>query len=150
MNLNGWKRIWIVISIVYLIPVGIYAYNGMPNNLSSKYSFLKDSTWFLYGTESYSCYKESIEQCIETQKKLIIIANDSKESKNYGLDISRGNKIKLNNSYKEYKESISENFLSQMKHLLISFILWLLPVLFLLALGYAFRWIKNGFSVQKT
>lgn len=130
MKLNGWMRLWIVLSVCWLAIVGYGAY--------------EDISW-LYTKKRFEVSKEGIGQAqflfsaAQTDTEIEqYIANDLTPL----IDKHPANYVGKTDA-KPFEDYISKHAASEiLKHIQLAFI----PVFGLLALGWAVVWVRHGFS----
>jgi len=130
MRLNGWLRLWIVLSVCWLAFVGYSAYSDISSLYTKKrFEVTKvgiGSAQFLF---SASQSDTEIEEHIT--KKLTPLVE--KDPKTY---VGKTDAT----PYEKYVEKHAGSEI--MKHIELA----LLPIIGLLALGWSFVWVRRGFS----
>lgn len=139
-QLNGWQRLWIVITIIYLIPVVIFSWSAMPtqSQVDNAYmyetiDFVKDNNPWL-SKSSYSI-RESYKDISDLD--VVKLIHDRYKNTYTDIDFDR-----IDNSY--LKKS-NELFKNQARTVFYGLIGWLLPSASVYLLGYSIVWIKKGF-----
>lgn len=132
MKLNGWIRLWIVMSICWLTLVGYNAYSDLSElYLKKRFEVTKEgigSAQFLFSAAQNNT---DIEQLINQELTPLIERNP----KNY---VGKTDAT----PYEKYLEKHVGTEI--VKHIKLA----LLPIFGLLALGWSFVWVKRGFSVK--
>jgi len=157
MKLNGWQRIWIVISLSWLS----YLYVISETYTQTLYSYLND----YFVNENYDGAYKSLEEIIKNDdstpygfllnrgSKLSEIPSYSYSNKKrtiehtYSLFNSRKNIPKYKKIYEDLKEIKRSTQLEYIKYLVTEVIPWsLAPLIFIYLLGMLVGWIRAGFK----
>ena len=155
-RLNGWQRLWVVVTAVYGLAVGVFTVSLLPTDseVTSLWasaalgelagdigkSLNKDvSVWDLKESESFKnkTDKEIAEKITENAKN---INQDDPDKKN--LASFRKNILFIERDYQERLENVLKE---QLKVIGIALLAWLLPASGLYILGYAAAWVYRGF-----
>jgi hypothetical protein len=121
-KLNGWQRIWVVIAIMWAVPVLIGAILSAPE---TPHSLRKQ--------------QESLMFTDETQKVHVDMDKLKKGDAVYVSDPSRWEK--LFPRMKSYPRDLAV-------HVVVSSAVWASPLLAIYLLGIGIAWIRGGFSTK--
>jgi hypothetical protein len=138
-NLNGWQRLWVLTSLIYLAFVIFIAVVDFP---SSKKGIVWDD--------------EIIKNL--SAKTLEIIAKADKSSQKWNVDLNNGYKVNvpvntteadLEYIAKDYNESIRKITNSKrMPFIGTMMFVWLIPCLAVYVLGLSLYWVYRGFRKE--
>lgn len=145
-NLNGWQRLWLLVCTVAIL--GVF---GVRNS-----SFPTESQWRLDAKELASRWSASGKQEAENIKELCH-AHEAKSGEfiDYLLCMKVNNYMEMLKSAERHERSALENgerlireelIDAQLKHLGVSFLMWLFPSVFLYCLGLGIAWVRRGFA----
>ena len=130
MKLNGWIRLWIVFSVCWVVLAGYFAYTDISSIYTKKtYEVAKEGIGRVEFI--FSAAQSDIEVNEQIAKELIPLVE--KTPKDYV------NKI-ISTPYEKYLEKYGS------VEILKYFKITLFPVIGLLALGWAFVWVRRGFK----
>lgn len=159
MRLGGWLRLWVVLVVIYGVVVAGFTAMVMPTereltasraaqalqllaNVIKKSSDKKISAWDL---RHYPLFKDKsdgeIAQSIVTIGKEI----DLEDPKNKELAPLKEDILALEKSHQEKVAALPGRQLSAIGTALV---IWIVPALALLALGYAIGWVRRGFKAE--
>lgn len=130
MKLNGWVRLWVVLSVVWIIPVGYFAYSDIAWLLTKKrYEVSKEGVGqaeFLFSAEQSD---SEIQLYISSQLTPLIDRDPQKY-----IGMTDGS---------PFDEYVTEHLPKKIRSHMVAI---LAPILGLLALGWSVAWIKRGFK----
>jgi hypothetical protein len=142
-RLNGWQRLWVVLSVLYLVPV-----IGIAVILFPKQESLDESRVY----DSISAVVSYVEK---TEKARISEGVYTIRSKHYGdlpndeiiqrLHEKWCGKVDFTTIEEDYKQKLDALPTERAKTAGIAFLAWLVPVIALYVLGLAIGWIIRGF-----
>ena len=142
-RLNGWQRLWVVLSALYLVPVV-----GITVTMFPKQESLDDSRVY----DSISAVVSYVEK---TEKARMSEGAYTIRSKHYG-DLSNDQviqrlhqkwdgKVDFTTIENEYKQKLEALPAERAKTAGIAFLAWLVPVIAVYMLGLAIGWVIRGF-----
>ena len=144
-GLNGWQRLWILISAIYLLLVLVMGYADFPtanNTFLADDEILKnlsDKTLLMLADEGetvgrFSKIKEKFS--LPTGQEIYLSTKFTSKDKD--------------NLYKDYEKAIS-NIVNKKRMFFLLYMLafWAIPCLSIYALGVSFRWVYRGFKKSK-
>ena len=133
MKLNGWIRLWVVLSVCWAIPVGYLAYSDISNlYLKKRFEVTKGNI----GSAEFLFSAKQSDLTIENQLKNDLIPLIYKEPEKY-VDKTDAS---------PYETYIAEN---SRKTKLNWFMMLILPPTLLFLGGWSVAWVRGGFK-QKT
>ena len=142
-KLNGWWRLWIVVSIIWIIFAVAYAIAG----------------WFDDGLNKEFANHQQILTQINPDKKKIIVENyepnsginvkhvemvDSDRIINFKSDVEENKMVEFGDFYFETGKSIQLK--KRTDYILIALAIFTLPPIIIAALGKSIQWIIKGFK----
>ena len=156
MKLNGWHRLWIFLSVVYLILVASYVIIGFPTpkKIPHEADFYKKLS------------KRSAEMIIPANHADAVILGDESvvpldalpqrliwELKMKKLEMPNGHTIAFSAKFseedmriasQEYWKAVEQKATEKRRHLLLyAFLFWLAPCMGLFALGWSINWVHK-------
>lgn len=140
MKLNGWQRLWIVTSVIYILPVFFFAYITFPESNAHQFfgRFAK-----LDAKEDWDIELKR-EFIIDTAKSRIRLKGNGHQSDKRNDD--EYHKYLIDRWGKLIDLDFSRVNYSRLHHILIAFSLWLLPLVIIYIFGYAVSWVRHGFK----
>jgi hypothetical protein len=144
MRFGGWLRLWIVVSVLYLIAVVVFTvitlpqpdniphsasfYAQMPPDLRSKLLDAKSA-----GTDDHD-------------KPTVIVKMPNRHTLQFGEKIPPHEQQTVATAYWNIvKETASE---ARWKYIGLAFLGWVIPVLAVYAIGWSVAWVYQGFRHQ--
>ena len=132
MKLNGWIRLWIVLSAIWLITIGVRAYEDI--------SLLLDRATYEVGKEgigsaSFVFSKSDPEDFVRRYINEELLPKVEKNPSAYVGKTTTTN----------YDTTVDKELTPKVMHYSLQAIL---PIFGVLALGWAFAWIRRGFSTK--
>ena len=142
-HLNGWQRLWVLLSAIWLIIVGIFASTMIPK--TSDYAAAR-----LYDTI------DAVGKHLEKENPEVHYEGAWATRTKYYADLKDDEILdKLYSKYKdsvdftpverEYRHKMDGLRTEQFKTVGISFLVWVIPSLLVYILGYAVGWVFKGF-----
>ncbi len=162
MKLNGWHRLWILLSSIYFVLVTSYVILEFPKpeNIPHQPEFYKKLSKKSAGM-IWSINVEEIRALGGTIVTNFKPIGEAKEDDNIRPTVEMPNKHTIEFK-EEYKKEAIEAVSSEYWHiveqkatekrlyiLLYAFLFWLFPCLALYALGWSFNWVREGFRQKK-
>lgn len=137
-KLNGWQRIWVVLSVIYFVIVVVFTYTVWPTE--SKI----DNSWvysLIDKTKDPNDYTYQIRDAYKdiSDKELIKRIN-AKYSTNQDY------KEILNEINLKYQGELQSLWKNQFRTTGIALVAWLLPIAIVYLLGLSVGWIYKGFK----
>ena len=130
MKLNGWIRLWIVLSVCWAIPVGYFAYSDISNlYLKKRFEVSRENI----GSAEFLFSAKQSDFAIENQLKNDLIPLIYKNPEKY-VDKTDAS---------PYETYIAEN---SSKTLLTWFMMLILPPTLLFLGGWSVSWVRRGFK----
>ena len=137
-TLNGWQRLWVSVTAVYLVVALVGAYIKQPTSadvqITEVIPFLSTSTLELLQAAANG------EEWIETVEDGVTIAKpaqlDPSLAKAYSAEFLTAHRAALRHKRLEFLAMASAG--------------WALPSLLLLAIGYLVAWVRLGFALRAT
>ena len=154
---NGWQRLWIVLSVLYAIPVVLFTANSIAE--SERYS---DSARAKYALKAFADHPQNkkIETLpLEKQQELAIdsararlrLAGEHQVDRQTDEEFVRSllekwrDTIDFSEIDAENRKMIEQFSLVRVKVIGYGFLAWVAPVAFLYVLGLSIGWIARGF-----
>ena len=156
-KLNGWQRLWVVVSALYGFAVIAGAVALAPKEQDIMSAWVWDVLRVLEEDIKRTSGKQiSVSQLKDAERfrgktEEQIVREVTRGAKEIDLqipekkDLGQYKKAVLDLE-KSYEEKLSALPAKQREHAGIAFAIWLLPVLAVLGLGYAIGWIYRGFK----
>lgn len=144
-NLNGWQRLWIVTSVMYLFVVIFLAVVSFPSpeNYTDSDKILKTlSTKSLEILAGKS--RGVLDKLADEQSKQILVKYQNDQVLEF---FPSTNKIDIEYVSKDYCDSV--NKLTNTKRIMFSsqmFFAWIIPCIILYLLGLSINWVYSGFK----
>ncbi|GEM_PF-1743180 len=163
MKLNGWQRLWVLVSIIYLIPVVFITLSALPTKnqiyqewyyeifrYAKHYSDFQNISSYDYQVshENLSIYE--LIQSIELQLKPVpnqdmVLANSNIKIP-YDVLVHQYNDNVIS-IHDKYTNDLNKLHINQAKIALTCLvILWIIPLLIIYLLGKAIGWVYRGFK----
>lgn len=157
-KLGGWHRLWIVISIVYLVPVVYFTFLSTPKS-AQMYNF--EENFQLSKIDYSDLYEGSLSEVSHDRfVKANSLLEKVKSARNEGYSYSEIEEYLIDQSYD--KEIVSLSFLllkdkaekdglklyrEHRKQIIIEGVMmWVFPVLLVYLIGLSVAWIYKGFT----
>jgi hypothetical protein len=142
---NGWQRLWLLMSVIYLLFVLVIGYTNFPtanNTFLADNEILKnlsDKTLLMLADEG-----ETVGLVSNIKEKFVLPTGQE-----IYLSIKFDSKEK-DNLYKDYEKAIA-NIVNKKRIIFLLYMLafWVIPCLSIYALGLSFRWVYRGFKKSK-
>lgn len=131
--MGGWTRLWILVSVIYVFPVGIFTYSGIPKK--SQYEFVR--------------FRETLDLVKEHNYEIDGV--DELPSVGYEKFVRAchkqfGDTLDFTKIESDYKNKINNHRKEQFKIVGTGFVFWIVPVVLLYLLGWSIRWVIEGFK----
>lgn len=142
-NLNGWQRLWAVLSILYIIPVVAVVVVSFPNleeiNSSRVYASLT----------AVADYRKTSEPDFRWEGAYSVRTTFYRDLSDKEI-IERiqekwGGKVNLASIDAKYQAKVNDLTVQQSKSIGFGVLAWLIPVISVYLLGLALAWIMQGF-----
>ena len=153
MRMNGWMRLWIVLGVLWAIPVALLGYDMRPKLDHINSSWVYEATDEIAARisakegQEISGYRirEAIRERHATDELVIdwlqqMAAKPKLSQTTYAESVQKINQ--------KYRERISGHPAELRAYAFKAFLVWLAPLLTLLALGFATGWIWRGFRTK--
>ena len=140
--LNGWQRLWVLVSIILLIPVVVVAVITFPN-------------------PDHVSHQSSFEENLSAESRTKLATPDEKgivwdDKVGLKVEMPNGHILRFEKSVKnEEAETVANEYYGLLKHqankervlhVLLAIAWWLGPAIFLYAFGRAVAWVYKGFK----
>ena len=155
LKLNGWQRAWVLVSVLYFAFVIIISYSIYQDNI--EYLMNKERNIVAkinkYNSEKAKSNNNNEIKDIFDDLELIAVSdiNERNGIKYYPSRediedsigrLTNNNKIDFSEAEKEYKNNV---FWQHIRHIFYTFLICLIPSLFLYGFGYSVGWVMRGF-----
>lgn len=140
IKLNGWQRLWIVFSLIYLAIIILFTWTTWPTKKQIENLWVYSTIDAIKEPNDYSY------QIRESYKDISDRELIKKINAKYG-EIP-GFKEKLNEIDIKYQKKIQSLGNERLKNVRIAFMAWSIPLVILYLLGLAIGWIYKGFKKQ--
>lgn len=142
-RLNGWQRLWVVLAVIYLLPVVGFTIALFPKQRDLVSSRVYDSIRAVgeYREKNDSGFR--FEGAFSFRAKYYSDISDDEIIK--GLHEKWGSKVDFSKIEVEYKQKLDALPAERAKAVGIALLAWLVPVLAVYVLGLAVTWIIRGF-----
>lgn len=143
MKLNGWHRLWILLSAVYLILVTLYVIFKFPNaaeipHQAEFYKKLSQKSAAMIERDIFDEIQPGFHPIIEMPNKHII---------HFTVKVSEED---MNIASQEYWRVVEQKATEKRLHLLLyAFLFWAVPCIGLYALGWSINWVYKGFKQKR-
>ena len=154
MKLNGWQRLWVVASIIYMIVLALFGvivfptpgkilhhaqfYDELPKESQSKVIRADASTIPSTGTGRDLSY----ELFCDDPRYVVVTANNHKLC--FRSDVTETEKTMIVQQYHQLLQRATRS--ERIEMLGYMFLIWIIPCIVLYALGMATGWIRRGFK----
>ena len=156
LKINGWQRLWIVLSVLYLFPVIAVAVSIWPKSTHIEKRFLNKTFELIYEFEGKN-KKDKISNIVEEANRRGLFNNpkDEKEELMAAENwvalaelaiVKHKGKIKFSEVRNTYEMELKKVTAKRKRIVLFSPLIWFLPVVVLYILGLSVRWIIRGFK----
>ena len=144
-ELNGWQRLWILMSVIYLLFVLVKGYADFP---TADNTFLSDNEILKYLSDQtlqmLSDEGETIGRFSKIKEKFVLPT---------GQEIYLSTKFTpkdKDNLYNDYEKAIS-NIVNKKRIVFLLYMLafWAIPCLSIYAIGLSFHWVYRGFKKKQ-
>ena len=142
-TLNGWQRLWVVAAALYLVPVS----TGVVSFFPAREQIESSRVYAAIGAVAE--HRKASEPELRWEGAYSVrttfyrdLSNDEIISR---LNEKWGTKVDFSNIEEEYRRKIEALPFERAKIIGLGFLAWLIPVLFIYALGAAVAWIIRGF-----
>jgi hypothetical protein len=152
-KLGGWLRLWILLSVLYLILVGIVVVMSLPKaeDISHSQAFYNklppDMKKKLLGNENSEQYRDDKSELLKeaSRRKLITeVEMPNGHIMVFRSDLPREEMEAISREYWKTVESEATN--KRIKYIGMAFVWWLIPVAGLYGLGWSVGWVYKGFK----
>ncbi len=147
-KMNGWKRIWLLLAAIWMVPVAVFTFTELPNDTESGIksrwaSEIIDLQKKYHGQgESMAAYRQIIYGNASDEE---IIHPSGRKSGKFDLSsaIPAEEAEQINQQYEIELVLLANK--SPSKAVLIGFIVWLIPLLTIYVFGLGIYWVYVGF-----
>jgi hypothetical protein len=138
IKLNGWQRLWVVLSIIYFVIVVGFSFASWPTESNIENSWVYS---LIDKTKDPNDYAYQIRDAYQdiSDKELIRRINAKYSSNQNYKEI-------LNTINLKYQSELQSLWKEQFKTIAIALMAWLLPIAIVYLLGLSFGWIYKGFK----
>lgn len=148
-KLNGWKRLWLFLAAIWLIPVGVFTFAELPHESESdiKARWATDIVNLQKhhhgGGESLAAYRQRV-YGNRSDEDIIRPPHTKGDHFDFSTAVPAEEIEKINRSYEAALQELERAHLS--KTLLIAFFAWAVPLLILYVFGLGVHWVYIGFK----
>ena len=152
-KMGGWIRLWIVLSVIYLIFIGIFEALTLPKseNTSHSQAFYNqlppDMKKKILGSENSEKYRNDKSELLKEASRRSLITEV--EMPNSHIIVFRSDlpKEEMEAISREYWKVVEHDVaIKRRKHIGMAFAWWLIPVVGLFGLGWSAGWVYKGFK----
>lgn len=137
-KLNGWQRLWIIVSVIYLLLVVLFTWISWPTAKEIESSWLYSLIEATKDPGDYSYQIREAYQDVPDRELIRRINEKYAEQKDYKEELQ-----KINQRYQKQLASLGRNRLTSLG---IAFMAWIIPIGMVYLLGLAVGWIHKGFQ----
>lgn len=154
MKMSGWLRLWIVVSVLYLVLVVGFVTLTLPHaGVIPHSSLLYDQISpevraKILGTKGADADPERQALLEEARRRGIIteVEMPNKHILVFKSDIPRNEQESAAKAYWTVVEKVAGK--ERQKHISMAFLWWIIPVVVIYVLGWAVAWVYRGFKHQ--
>ena len=138
-TLNGWQRLWVLLSALYLIPILVFSAYTFPNPTGIAH---EDTFYDLLAPE--------------LRAKLFIDEKNRISNDQFNVEMPNGHILRYKSGLKktemervaaEYYELLENRANKErVKHVLLALTWWIVPSIFLYVFGWTVGWVYKGFK----
>lgn len=140
-RLNGWHRLWIVITILYSIIILPMIATSIPkeSDITKQWSYELIDRARVFHPELNNLLDFEIRDMNKNYSDIQYIRAVHRQYKNL---------VSFSDIDTKFKEQLDHLYIDQAQFIGIGFIIWLLPVIVLYLFGWSIGWIYRGFTVS--
>ncbi len=138
VKLNGWQRLWVVLSAIYLAIVIVFTWSSWPTRRQVENSWVYDLINVIKDPKDYAYEIRDAYKDIPDGELIQRINAKYSEKPDY--------KEILNTTNLKYQMEIESLWKDRFKTLGIALLAWLIPIGLIYLLGVATGWIYKGFK----
>jgi hypothetical protein len=145
MKLNGWQRLWLLLAGVYLIPVVVIGVLLWPSEKSTEQLWNEKIDKLIHNYAQDLSRGDSIRSDFKCEKVLDRYIGDidsDHEEKRLTAKRVEASCLQLGLIEKELATFKTK----QRNYIFYVFGIWVLPLVFILLMGYGIRWVRKGFQ----
>ena len=141
IELNGWQRLWVVLSAIYLGIVILFTWTSWPNKMQI------ESSWVYFMIDATKEPDDYAYQICEAYKDIPDRELIQRINAKYGEKPEYKEKLKqINLRYQKEIQSLGKN---RYKTMGIAFIAWVIPIGIIYLMGLVIGWIYKGFKEKR-
>ena len=157
-KLSGWKRLWLVLAVIYLIPVAALTVGQIPKKSGIMRQWAidvievdknSDSSISNVSTlEILSLFEKRGHSYQDIINKLTDVILKGIEDKDGSKWVKLADKLKLKELREQYTEKLANLNRDRVRIAGIGFLFWIVPVVIVYILGLTVKWIYMGFKTD--
>jgi hypothetical protein len=155
MRLGGWSRLWIVVSVLYLIGLVVFVTitlprpEGIPHSPSFYAQMTPDLRGKMLGTRSSGIDAPDRQALIDEARRRGVITEVEMPNRHtlvFDSEVPRNEQEAVAKAYWKTVEGAANE--ERWKYVGLAFLWWVIPVLAVYALGWSVGWVYPGFRHQ--
>lgn len=150
--MEGWQRLWVLVSGIYLILVIVFAVMSFPKPESIRHSqalydqLAPELKKKILGSENSEKYRSEKRDWLEEARKRDLVTEVEMPNGHIMVFLSKVPKQEMEAVTKEYWFLVEKSTTEQrIRHIGLAFVWWVLPALALYGLGWSVGWVYRGF-----
>ncbi len=150
--MNGWKRLWVLASGIYLVVVVVIAAMSFPKPESVHHTqalydqLAPEVKQKILGNENSENYREEKRTYLEEARNRDLVTEVEMPNKHIMVFLKQVPKQEMEAAAKQYWSVVEKTATKQRaRHIGFAFLWWALPVLALYVLGWSVGWVYRGF-----
>jgi hypothetical protein len=152
MKLNGWQRLWVVVAVLWMLPVLVYVFALWPragaitkaqvyDRMTQEDGRRLDDYWPVIAAEYGGTSSESRLHVVEPSVNV----------DGYSLEFSEGTTPEdMKRTTEGFHDGLRQALLrTRLSFTGLALTVWVVPVMMLYALGWGIAWVRRGFHHNK-
>lgn len=151
-RLNGWQRMWVVLSALYFLLVIFIAIPTFPTQKDIVITRLANATDAIY------VYRKANDATFDELDELakfddFVDAYHEDQTGDKSIKVMQetwGSKVDFSDVETEYRQQIDALLMDQAKSIGVTLLAWFIPVVAVYLLGFGVAWIASGFRGNRS
>jgi len=140
LKLNGWQRLWVVVSLLYLIAVVIFTIALMPKRSD------RQQVWVSQTINAVRVVDKSVDYPYEVRNAFKDLSDDELVRRLQAKYSKAPYNLEFRSIDERHEKSLQDLSKDQAKSMGLGLLAWIVPSVVLYMLGWSIGWIYRGFQ----